>query len=66
MRQVLFAEMTIPEHKDAWDRRVQERKSVWQVRAEAEIARRNAEMEKAMREETLGEGCNTESCGDRD
>ena len=66
MRQVLFAEMTIPEQKDAWDRRVQERKPVWQARAEAEIARRNAEMEKAMREETLGEECNTDSCGDRD
>ncbi|RMG35497.1 MAG: YkgJ family cysteine cluster protein [Gammaproteobacteria bacterium] len=66
MRQVLFGEMTIPEQKDAWDRRVKERKAVWEARMQAEIAARNAKAEEAMREETLGTDCNSESCGDRD
>jgi len=54
MRQVLFGEMTIPEQKGAWDKRVEERKEVWEARTRAEIERRNAETEEQMREETLG------------
>jgi Fe-S-cluster containining protein len=65
MRQVLFGEMTIPEQKDAWDRRVKERKAIWEARTRAEIEARNAKAEAAMREETLGpDGCDDGTCGD--
>jgi hypothetical protein len=52
LRQVLFGERSIPEHEGAWDRRMQERKEVWEARAKAEIERRNAERENAMRDAT--------------
>lgn len=54
MRQVLFGEMSIPEHKDAWDKRVEERKPVWEARTRAEMEARNQQVEEQMREETLG------------
>lgn len=40
LRQVLFAEFSIPERKDAWDRRVAQRREVWDLRRQAEMARR--------------------------
>lgn len=40
LRQVLFAEFSIPEQKDAWDRRVAQRREVWDLRRQAEMARR--------------------------
>lgn len=47
LRQVLFAEYSIPEQPGAWDRRVTERQAVWDARREAERARRQqAEDEK--------------------
>lgn len=47
LRQVLFAELSIPEQAGAWDRRVAERQEVWDLRRQAEIARRQqAEDEK--------------------
>ena len=47
LRQVLFAEFTIPEQPGAWDRRVAQRQEVWDLRRQAELARRQqAEDEK--------------------
>ena len=47
LRQVLFAEFSVPERKDAWDRRVAQRREVWDLRRQAEMARRQqAEDEK--------------------
>jgi hypothetical protein len=47
MRQALFGERTIAEAQDAWEKRVTERREVWDLRAKAEIARRQqAEDEK--------------------
>jgi len=54
MRQVLFGEKTIPENADAWDKRVEDRKAIWEARVEAEIEARNAETERGMREQTTG------------
>ncbi len=39
MKQAFFAERTIPENSDAWDKRVEERQEVWDARREAEISR---------------------------
>jgi len=52
LRQVLFAEHSIPERAGAWDKRMQERKEIWEAREQAEIERRNQANEQAMREET--------------
>ena len=47
LRQVLFAEFTIPEQPGAWDKRVAQRQEVWDLRRQAELARRQqAEDEK--------------------
>lgn len=61
MRQVLFGEMTIPEQKGAWDKRVEERKAIWEARTRAEVEARNKAAEEQMREETLG---GPDSCSD--
>jgi len=39
MKQAFFAERTIPENNDAWDKRVEQRQDVWDARREAEISR---------------------------
>jgi uncharacterized protein len=39
MKQAFFAERTIPESKDAWDKRVEQRQDVWDARREAELSR---------------------------
>ena len=39
LRQVLFAEFSIPEQAGAWDKRVNQRQEVWDLRRQAEIAR---------------------------
>jgi uncharacterized protein len=54
MRQVLFGELTIPEQQGAWDKRVEERKEIWEARTRAEMEARNKSTEEQMREETLG------------
>ncbi|MEA3278749.1 MAG: YkgJ family cysteine cluster protein [Pseudomonadota bacterium] len=47
LRQVLFGECSIEEAEDAWEKRVEERKEVWDMRAQAEISRKQkAEDEK--------------------
>ena len=56
MRQALFGEKTIPEKSGAWERRVAQRKEVWEARAKAEVAAREAKTEQQMREETTGGG----------
>jgi len=43
MRQVLFGERTIEEASDAWEKRVENRKEVWEMRAQAEIAKKQKE-----------------------
>ena len=43
MRQVLFGERTIEEAADAWEMRVENRKEVWDIRARAEIAKKQKE-----------------------
>ena len=53
MRQALFGEKTIPEQSGAWEKRMEERKEVWEARTNAEIEKRNQEVEQAMREDTL-------------
>ena len=55
MRQVLFGEKTIPEQSGAWEKRVQERRGIWEARTNAEIKKRNKEVEKKMRKETSGD-----------
>jgi len=40
MKQVLFGELTIPEHEGVWDKRFEARKEVFELRRQAEIARR--------------------------
>ena len=39
MRQVLFAENTIPLQEGVWEKRSQEREEVWNARREVEMAR---------------------------
>lgn len=39
MRQVLFAEMTIPQQESAWEKRAREREEVWNARREVEMER---------------------------
>jgi Fe-S-cluster containining protein len=47
MKQVLFGELTIPEHEGIWEKRWEARKEVFELRRQAEIARRQqAEDEK--------------------
>lgn len=54
-KQVLFAEKSIPEREGAADTRMQERKEVWELRQQAEIARYHAEQEQREREVTQGD-----------
>lgn len=42
LRQVLFGEHSVPEAPDAWERRVAQRKAVWDARRELELAHRAA------------------------
>jgi len=43
MKQVFFGERTIPEKANAWEERVEKRKEVWDMRRQAEIARKQAQ-----------------------
>ncbi len=43
LRQVLFAERTVEEAEDAWEKRVKGREEVWEIRRKAEIARKQKE-----------------------
>lgn len=52
MRQALFGEKTIPEKAGAWEKRVDERREIWEARANAEIEERNKNLEQQMRDET--------------
>jgi hypothetical protein len=54
MRQALFGEKTIPERSGEWERRLNERKDVWEARTKAEVETRNAEAETQMPQETGG------------
>lgn len=40
LRQVLFNEKTIPEYSDAWDKRVEQRREIWDLQAQSEVQRR--------------------------
>ncbi len=40
LRQVLFGERSIEEVENAWEKRVEERKEVWKLRTQAELARK--------------------------
>ncbi|MBB1093586.1 YkgJ family cysteine cluster protein [Rhodopseudomonas palustris] len=42
LRQVLFGEHSIQEAADAWEKRVEQRREVWELRRQLEIARRAA------------------------
>ncbi len=59
LRQVLFGERTVPEAADAWDRRVGERKEVWDARRQIERERRIA-----AEDQKYGESCDP-YCGDK-
>lgn len=50
LKQVLFGDMTIHEQKGAWEKRVAERKEIWELRRQAEIARAEQKNEQLMRE----------------
>lgn len=50
LKQVLFGEKTIEEQEGAWEKRVAERKEVWELRRQAEIARAEQKREELMRE----------------
>lgn len=52
MRQALFGEKVIPEQPGAWEKRVEERRAIWEARTQAEIEARNKKVEEQMREET--------------
>ena len=54
LRQVLFGERTVEEHKGAWEKRAKERGPVWEARLQAEKQRWQEEQEARMREETTG------------
>ena len=43
LRQVLFGERSIEEASDAWEKRVEQRKEVWDMRAQVEIDRKQKE-----------------------
>jgi Fe-S-cluster containining protein len=43
LRQVLFGERTVAEVKDAWEQRIAQRRGVWDLRVQAEVARRQKE-----------------------
>lgn len=43
LRQVLFAERTIEEAENAWEKRLEERKEIWDLRVKAEVEKRNKE-----------------------
>jgi hypothetical protein len=62
LRQVLFGEKTVEEAGDAWERRVAERREVWEMRTQAEIARKQKAEDDKYRVEAE---CTDESCGDR-
>ncbi|WP_133512821.1 YkgJ family cysteine cluster protein [Candidatus Thiosymbion oneisti] len=40
LRQALFGERTIEEVENAWEKRVEERKEIWKLRTQAELARK--------------------------
>jgi hypothetical protein len=50
LKQVLFGEKTIEEQEGAWEKRVTERKEIWELRQKAEIARAEQKREELMRE----------------
>ena len=52
LRQVLFGEKTIDEQDGAWDQRVAERKEIWELRRQAEVAEHEKSQEEAMRDAT--------------
>jgi len=52
MRQALFGEKTMNEKDGAWDRRVEQRREIWEARTNAEVDERNRLVEKQMQEET--------------
>lgn len=58
LRQVLFGERTIEEMPNAWGKRVEKRRAVWEIRRQAEIERRLAEEDAKYRDG--GDIC----CGD--
>jgi Fe-S-cluster containining protein len=50
LRQVLFGEKTINEQEGAWEKRLEERKEIWELRRQAEIALAEKKKEELMRE----------------
>jgi len=55
LRQALFAEKTMAEQDGAWDKRVEDRKEVWEARTNAEVDKRNKDVEEQMQADTDGE-----------
>lgn len=50
LKQVLFGDQTIAEQEGAWEKRVAERKEIWEFRRQAEIARADQKTTELMRE----------------
>ena len=58
LRQVLFGEHTVQEAANAWERRVEQRKVVWDARREMEVQRKQAaEDEKYRHQPDPGDNC---------
>ncbi len=53
LRQVLFGERTIEEHKGSWEARITQRKEVWEARVKAEIARRQQMEDEKYRDDAI-------------
>lgn len=62
LRQVLFGEKTVEEAENAWEKRVAERKEVWEMRTKAELAKKQTAEEDKYR---VDAECSQESCGDK-
>jgi Fe-S-cluster containining protein len=58
LRQALFGEKTIPDQGGAWERRVAERRDIWEARARVEAEARDRQVEEQIRGATSGSADN--------
>ncbi|KAA6181628.1 YkgJ family cysteine cluster protein [Thiohalocapsa marina] len=65
LRQVLFGEHSVQEAADAWEKRVAERKEVWDARREFELKRRAAAEDEKYRHQPDAESTPDQNPGDR-
>ncbi len=63
-KQVLFGEMSVTEKDGAAQKRLKERKDIWEARREAEIALHQKQQDESERDETLGATDGSDVCSD--